>query len=111
MCEGTTTTPGVAMYVKDFHPDIQGLYLRDSFSVDDCIADEIKYLLDNGVATYGHSCCGHGWMPAHAHIFHVSYEKAESLGYELAVFYNNDNKPNLGIYLKSKSTSIPKEGD
>jgi hypothetical protein len=82
MCKGTVVGDGLLIYLDEIHPSIRNKYTKNIF-VDTCIHDEIKYLLSNGVATRGHSCCGHG--KAHAQAFvHPEYtEKAIELGYEV----------------------------
>ncbi|WP_110930946.1 hypothetical protein [Paenibacillus bouchesdurhonensis] len=82
-----------------------------SVPVDDCIADEIQSLNDNGVITLG-CCCGHGqagkiiewtnevgkWKgyesPPHALVDQKSIEKCKELGYRPFPYYYADGSQN-----------------
>ncbi|WP_405103085.1 hypothetical protein [Oceanobacillus sp. FSL H7-0719] len=105
MCKGTINGEDVFIVKKDdMHDSIKHHYSRDNISVDKCIGEEIQYLLQNGVATLGHSCCGHGKTHAQAIIYPEYQLQARLLGYKVVT----DRHPNWEkgryetfIYLKS----------
>ena len=102
MCRGTVFGEGVELPLDSVHPDIRYRYTRDYgfIYVDKCISSAVHELLKNGVATFGHSCCGHGKMQAHAYIFPESKERAADLGYTVTKFKLLDGTPIDGILLK-----------
>lgn len=55
--------------------------ITQRIKVDRCIAEEIKWLNDQGVRTEG-CCCGHGRTKANAMITPSSYKRAKELGYK-----------------------------
>ena len=55
---------------------------RKSISVDRCIADEIKWLWNQGIITTG-NCCGHNTSPAYVGVIDEHIQKMKELGYKV----------------------------
>jgi len=62
--------------------------LSDKICIDTCIVNEIKYLWDCGIKTYG-CCCGHGKDVSWVNVKPEDFNKIELLGYKK--FINNVN--------------------
>lgn len=105
MCKGTVNGEDVYIIRKsDMDESVRRHYINAFISVDKCIGEEVKSLLQNGVATLGHSCCGHGKTHAQAIIYPEYQQKAEKLGYKVVT--DRDNRWEEGryetfLYLKS----------
>lgn len=82
--------------------EVPKLFINEKYKlIDICICKEIKYLIDNGVITYG-CCCGHGKLNPNCLVDFKSKNKLNELGYDLHKFSENQ----YIIYLK---TDIQKE--
>src|SRR5690606_28147913 len=68
-------------------------------------ADEVQYLLENGIATNGMSCCGHGREQAQAWIYPESVSKAKELGYRIFTAYTMCGQANPAVMLDSGTQS------
>lgn len=105
MCKGTRYGQDTFTINKsDMHPTIRHLYTKDYLTVDKCIGEEVKYLLKNGIATLGHSCCGHGEVHAQAIIFPQYQLQAKLLGYTVVKARNpnwEEGRYETFIYLKN----------
>lgn len=72
---------------------------KDGCLIDICVVDEIKYLWEQGIHTYG-SCCGHGKTNPSVCVHEKDFAKMEKLGYKKDV---NERK-NYIYKLKSEHT-------
>lgn len=68
------------------HGDEVKITILQEILVDKCIAEEIKWLNDQGVRTEG-CCCGHGKYYPSALITPKSVNKALKLGYSVRDYY------------------------
>jgi hypothetical protein len=83
------------------HPNITNSFTGKHKTpyIDSCIYDEIKYLNDKGVKTWG-CCCGHGIDIPHCLISDYSAGICEDLGYNAHEFSEEHTKMGiLEIYL------------
>ncbi len=55
--------------------------LRQTVSVDSCMAEEIQYLWSQGIRTTG-CCCGHNWMCGYIGVYFEDIPKMKALGYK-----------------------------
>lgn len=104
MCLGTTSGEGYLIKKEILHETIEHLYTKD-IAVDGCIGNEIEYLLRNGIATNGHSCCGHGREQAQVWIFPEYVERARDFGYKVATAFDMDGNKRPSVLLKQGTQS------
>ena len=104
MCKGTTAGEGILLDKNEFHESIRHLYTRDIY-VDQCIAEEVRDLLSNGIATQGMSCCGHGKQQAQAWILPESVDKAKEMGYKIFVAFTMYGEASPAIMLNTGTQS------
>lgn len=69
---------------------------RTKVPVDSCIADEIQFLNDCGVLTYG-CCCGHGVEKSNCLVDSSSKELLNQLGYRIKEYSHRHTES--GIYV------------
>lgn len=88
MCKGTTHGEEHCYYIprKNFGKEMLKRSKREGISVDKCIGEEIEYLLNNGIASIGHSCCGHGKLHSQVWIYREYKEQCEQLGYTVVEY-------------------------
>lgn len=109
MCEGTVVGDGKLIELNEIHESIRSIYNK-GVDVDRCIYEEVKHLLQNGVATIGHSCCGHNVWRSQAFIHGSSIKDATRLGYKVYKFRDNsweDGRYENLILLKTGSVDEP----
>ena len=87
--------------------ELPRLFINDKDRlIDICICNEIRYLVDNGVITYG-CCCGHGKLKPSCLVDIKSENILNKLGYELHEYTERHSRGgHYEIYLK---TDIQKE--
>jgi len=115
MCKGTTygTKYSGLITREKIHPNIRHLYTR-GVCCDICISEEIEYLLSNGVATWGHSCCGHGAERSLTFIKKESIGLAKELGYEVVEVQDSnweEERTEWTCLLKTGTTDVEGLGD
>lgn len=93
------------------HPNITNSFTGEHKTpcIDSCIYDEIKYLNDNNIKTWG-CCCGHGIDIPHCLISDYSAEICIGLGYAIHEF--SEQHTELGvlvIYLKGNNFKHKRE--
>lgn len=70
---------------KDLIPYNIGSGFKNTIPVDECLADEIENLWENGIRTCG-CCCGHGVWLGFIEVIEKDIPKMEQMGYQHYIY-------------------------
>lgn len=110
MCKGTTYGNDHCYYIprEKFSDEMKKKSSRSGILVDKCIGKEVEWLIQQGIATIGHSCCGHGKEHSQVWIYKEYKNICGELGYKVVEYDEQRTKQGvLACLLKTGTQNKP----